>query len=323
MIDNAGVRCEERPTCPLCGSAGPIVHRNLVDRLFGAPGTWSLRRCRARRCHVLWLDPFPIPADIGKFYGDYYTHVEGEANRFLTGGASPRRRALKSLLSKVLFWRAPLFRSDLFFLEGHAPGRLLDVGCGAGALLEAASSRGWQAEGVDFDVGAVAAANTRPGVSARTGSIEQAAFPAGSFDAVTFDNVIEHLPDPASAFREAHRVLRPGGRLVMMTPNADALGHAIYGLAWRGLETPRHLFLFTPHLLARMASEAGFSKVAAFSYAAGVSRPYGILEVSEQLSPRRTIARSKLGRRVVELGEKLLDVAGVRRGELAVLVAHR
>jgi 2-polyprenyl-3-methyl-5-hydroxy-6-metoxy-1,4-benzoquinol methylase len=73
--------------------------------------------------------------------------------------------------------------------------------------------------------------------------------------------VIEHVPDPASLLKECRRVLRPGGKLVVATPNCKSLGHSLFKENWRGLEPPRHLQILSPLALRRFLSEAGFKQV--------------------------------------------------------------
>src|ERR1044071_76199 len=67
--------------CVICGSAGRPKYEGLQDRLFGAPGEWTLAECTREDCRMLWLDPMPIPQDIGQAYAQYYTHVETSVPR--------------------------------------------------------------------------------------------------------------------------------------------------------------------------------------------------------------------------------------------------
>ena len=241
-IDNAGVACTPRPACIGCGKPGDLLHAGLTDTLFTAPGVWSLRRCVA--CGLGWLDPQPRASEIGKFYAGYWTHDAADPIAAAPHGSGGLRRAIKAVLATLLFWRSVTFRGGLMHLQGLAPGRLLDVGCGNGQFLATAAAVGWNATGIDFDEQAVAAARRLPGVRAEVGDLMDQAFPAAAFDAIVLNNVIEHVPDPVATFAECARLLRPGGRLVMITPNLDALGHRAFGPDWRGLEPPRHLHVF-------------------------------------------------------------------------------
>lgn len=266
--------------CCLCGMEGRALYAGLRDRLFGAPGVWSLRQCPDPQCGLLWLDPMPQPEEIGKAYARYYTHAAGEsggggaakrawralkaaylAGRFgYHGGAGGFRRRTLAALMRLL----PLRRRDLDasvrYLAHQPGGRLLDVGCGSGDWLVQMRQLGWNAEGLDFDPAAVELARTR-NLTVRLGPLEQQDYPSEAFDAVTLHHVIEHVPDPVATLRACHRVLRPRGRLILATPNARSLSHRVFRSDWRGLEPPRHLHIFTPESLRRALEQAGFRRM--------------------------------------------------------------
>jgi len=95
--------------------------------------------------------------------------------------------------------------------------RILDVGCGTGTMLTYLASYG-KAQGVDIDEEAIGYCRERGLTDVRLGSAETLPFEDGSFDLVTALDVVEHLDDDAAALREIHRVLRPGGKLLMTVP---------------------------------------------------------------------------------------------------------
>lgn len=140
------------------------------------------------------------------------------------------------------------------FIRG---GRLLEVGCGSGAMLELMNRLGWDAEGIDFDPKAVTAARSR-GLKVALGSLEQQGYASESFDAITTSHLIEHVPNPSTLVEKTLELLKPGGRLVVVTPNTASMGSKIFGRTWRGLEPPRHLHIFTRQSLRRLACSAGF-----------------------------------------------------------------
>nr|WP_243843249.1 class I SAM-dependent methyltransferase [Sphingomonas vulcanisoli] len=302
------------------------MHSGLRDRLFGAPGTWSIRRCADAGCRAGWLDPQPTAGEIGKLYATYYTHAP-EANAATAelptttdNDSGSRKAQLKKWLARLMPWRRAQFKTGLFHLEDLPPGRLLEVGCGAGQFLRQAGAAGWKAEGIDFDEKAVNAANQIPGVTARVSDLANAGYPPASFDAIVMNNVFEHLQEPAAVLGQAKRLLKDGGRLVLITPNLDSTGHAIFGPDWRGLETPRHLILYAPRTLARVAKEAGFVRVHAF--AALVDMLPFMIELSSQIAERSGRTPPKAGRHAGKISA-LKTLIGIGRGEFAVLVAEK
>src|SRR5206468_4239492 len=137
------------------------------------------------------------------------------------------------------------FEFSVFYLPSMRDGRLLEIGVGSGQMLAAMRTHGWQVEGVDLDPAAVRNAQAK-GLPVKLGTLEEQNYPDCSFDAIVMSHVIEHVPAPVSFLNECRRVLKPHGRLVLITPNSDSLGHRLYDRNWRGLEPPRHLHIFNP-----------------------------------------------------------------------------
>ncbi|WP_238010072.1 class I SAM-dependent methyltransferase [Dactylosporangium sp. AC04546] len=103
----------------------------------------------------------------------------------------------------------PAVRSALGYHRGLD---LLDVGCGTGEFLRSLAPAVGRLAGVDTSPAAVAALGGVPGVEAHEADAIALPFPDGSFDAVTARHMLYHVSEPLAAIREAHRVLRPGGR---------------------------------------------------------------------------------------------------------------
>jgi SAM-dependent methyltransferase len=136
--------------------------------------------------------------------------------------------------------------------------RLLDVGSGTGSLVLRARELGWMAEGVEPDGAAVRAAQAR-GAPTTHGTVDS--LQLGAYDVITLNHVIEHVHEPTDVLRTCRRVLRPGGSLWLATPNVGSLGHRLLGTAWYGLDTPRHLTIFSEEGLGAALRAAGFERL--------------------------------------------------------------
>jgi 2-polyprenyl-3-methyl-5-hydroxy-6-metoxy-1,4-benzoquinol methylase len=335
------------PTCHVCGSEGVVAYQGLTDRLFGVPGAWNLKKCEAAGCGTYWLDPMPVEEDLAKLYANYYTHgdrAESEVVSPLRGlweeaGSSylhakygykaVRPSALKRLADTMVRLN-PAWSSNLdfsvFYLPAKPGGRLLEVGCGAGAMLDTMASKGWQVVGVDFDARAVEAVRSK-GRTVYHGGVEEQNFRTESFDAVVMNHVIEHVHDPRGLIDECRRILRKDGSLVVITPNPTGNLHRIYGKDWRGLEPPRHLYLFSLTSLSRLASNVGFSAVEGRTTVHGA--PYVWLASHELRkhgvhvmgAPPQT--RHRLFAQFVAFGLGLLNVAFPNHGEEVVLLCKK
>jgi len=140
-------------------------------------------------------------------------------------------------------------------LEPHGGNRLLEVGCGAGGLLALHRRLGWTVAGVEPHAAAAAAARARD-LEVHHGRLETAP-PWPPFDVVLVSHVLEHVVDPLALLRQSAARLAPGGKVIVVTPNARALGLAWFGSAWFALDAPRHVMLFDAAALSRLAHAAG------------------------------------------------------------------
>lgn len=276
--DDKPIRSSAKPRCAVCGHEGDPLYQGQRDRLFHASGAWDTFRCASASCDTVWLNPAPLVEDLPLAYAEYYTHQEvrtalkpGRAKAaylWLKGGylrlkygygsttVGAAQRAFGALL-----YLAPLRRAavdeEVRQLSARPGGLLLDVGCGSGDWLVRMRDLGWAVQGLDFDDAAVQAARDR-GLTIRSGALESQQYPSASFDVVTLNHVVEHLPDALSTLSECRRILKPGGVLVLYTPNSVSLGHAVFRSNWRGLEPPRHLNIFGPRSIVTLLRQAGF-----------------------------------------------------------------
>lgn len=138
-----------------------------------------------------------------------------------------------------------------------APGRLLDVGAGDGYFLNAARAGGWQVEGLELSQPRIARAQEWFGLALRCCELRAAPFPPASFDAVSMLQLLEHLHDPRAALTCARELLRPGGLVILSTPNV--LAYARKSRAVNSWRIPRHLFFFSPRTLVGGVERAGFT----------------------------------------------------------------
>lgn len=265
--------------CPICGEPDrKLLHAELTDRVFFcAPGKWSLYQCTS--CGTGYLDPRPTSDTIKLAYETYYTH-DSENNNSAGGKFAQFKRSLTNdyLNNKyntnlqpasnfgrwvTYFWpqkRKAIDERVRHLSSDRKPGILVDIGCGNGQFLDISSKLGWEAWGVDLDPKAVETAR-KTGANVIQGGFPNTGLPTAHFDVVTLSHVIEHVHDPIAALQEVFRILKPGGQLWLATPNLDSFGHYRFAEAWRGLEPPRHLTLFTKNSIRYALKKSNFSKI--------------------------------------------------------------
>jgi SAM-dependent methyltransferase len=259
---NEGIRVRAGLHCPLCGREGRPFLAGLRDRFFSAPGTWGTRHCEA--CQLWWLDPKPEEGELGRFYADYFTHTpdaKDPADASIVRAYLARygygSSGLLHAVTRVMPWMDDLAGGLVSWLPARANGALLDIGCGSGEFLRRMRTLGWTVQGVESDPAAVDIARRVHGLDVRTESL--ANLPEASFDAVTMHHVIEHVPDPAGFMRNAGRLLRKGGMLVVVTPNGQSLASGWFRRDWVHWDPPRHLHVFSPRSLSGVVERAGLS----------------------------------------------------------------
>jgi SAM-dependent methyltransferase len=155
--------------------------------------------------------------------------------------------------------------------------RLLDIGCARGLMLAAARDEGWEVVGLELNAETAHHAHKVLGLDVRAVDIRDAGFSDASFDVVTLWHVLEHLPQPVEVLREAHRVLEPGGLLVVALPNLASLQARLGGRHWFHLDLPFHLFHFPLHSLTMALESTGFS-VAEVRHLSLEYGPFGVLQ---------------------------------------------
>ncbi len=193
-------------------------------------------------------------------------------------------------------------------------GRLLDVGCGHGLLLDQAKKRGYDTMGLELSAANAAHARENLGLDVREIGLEDFTDEQG-FDIVVLADVIEHLADPVSAIDHCKRLVAPGGVLCIVTPDPSARLARLAGGRWWGF-VPAHTFLLPRLTLAELLSATGLiisenrDLVRDFAFSYWIS---GLADRGGPFALLRPIAKSPIGRKMVSLP----------LGDEVVILAHK
>jgi 2-polyprenyl-3-methyl-5-hydroxy-6-metoxy-1,4-benzoquinol methylase len=226
--------------CALCG--GVVFGQSLSCEGF------SYVRCR--KCGLVQMNPQPsVPAVRGRYReghgADYLSYEIANEGAFLRlqelaledGGFSTLEEELK---------------------RRGKPPRALDAGCATGALLEKLRERGWEVLGLEISTPQAEYARRMRGLEILDLPLEETRLPEDWFDLILASHLIEHLNDPGSFVREAYRVLSPGGRVFITTPNIAGFQARLFRNRWRSAIFD-HLYLFSVKTLSGLLSRAGFT----------------------------------------------------------------
>jgi SAM-dependent methyltransferase len=219
--------------CPACNCSD---FRNL-----GNKNNFDIVCCR--KCGTLFTDRIPDETE-AENYDDYYS----ESNLTVPGFI---RERLREIIGGFESYRKC--------------NRLLDIGFGAGTMLEIAKEMGWKVYGLEVSKPAADQARQR-GFNVVHGDLAGSGFEEGYFDVVAASEILEHLPNPKSDLREIARILRPGGLFWGTTPNAKALSFSILKLEWSILSPPEHIQLYSSMGVRLMLCNAGFEKLRLKTY---------------------------------------------------------
>lgn len=222
-------------SCPACGADAPESFRvgDLNRRL--SRDEFVYRRCR--RCGLVFLRP--VPADLARYYPpDYYRPTETAAQ---LASESEREQYKVDLVRRFV-----------------QPGPLLEIGSGRGGFAYRAKQAGFEVTVIEMD---------EESCRFLTRELEITALPSDDpaavlvrdereYAAIALWHVVEHLADPWRVLDAAARRLRPGGVLVIATPDPDSLQFRVFGRRWLHLDAPRHLQLIPKRLLVEKARAA-------------------------------------------------------------------
>lgn len=277
------IAIESVARCPLCDSE----RRRTICRARDQRHRRNARMFVYSQCHgcgAVYQSLRPDELRIEEYYYDDYGPFEGadglprSGDTAITEGGPTDRADGRAVLTRLVRRIANRIDAaitrrypdplpallDAVYTPDRTAAMVLDFGCGSAAFLNEARRRGWQTLGVDF-LPAVVESVRRAGHRASLASPEfWRALPAGSVDVVRMNHVIEHLYHPRTVLTELRRVLRPGGRLHVATPNARSLAFRLFRHNWFPLECPRHVILYSPDTLRRLLALTGFSQVSTY-----------------------------------------------------------
>jgi len=243
----------ETVLCPHClEGVQSDQYLNCRDR-FDGPGSRQFRLVRCLGCGLIYLSPRPPEEETESFYqADGY-------DPFIT--LSKPKSTVEKLYSVsrrfTLRWKAKLVHKLV-----NKGGSILDLGCSTGEFL-LCLREDYKVEGIEPEARAARFAREHFGLNAHTGTLDTtiAGLEQAPYDLITMWHVLEHIPNPVSAITQLKTLLKPGGSILFALPNIGSADAGFYGEQWVALDTPRHLWHFTPASLDKLMAKCGFKRV--------------------------------------------------------------
>ncbi|MBI1975591.1 MAG: class I SAM-dependent methyltransferase [Candidatus Vogelbacteria bacterium] len=194
-------------------------------------------------CGVIFQSLRPQKENIGKYYLDSYEPFLGRRNM---------------IVDMFVAWRTG---REARMIRKYLPGArdALEVGASWGRyILQLRDFFGFRIQGVELNKKMCELGRSK-GIQMHEGTLEDAHLPDESLDVIIMSHVIEHLYDPRGTMREVFRILRPGGIVIIKTPNSDTLERRAFGANWHPYEAPRHTVIFSGRNLGALLVETGFA----------------------------------------------------------------
>jgi SAM-dependent methyltransferase len=217
-------------------------------------GRW-FAAVECRTCGIIFLDPQPETTDLARLYSREYFEKDFRCGHTGSYFDEATRLDLQNdpVLERIIGMKPPA-------------ARFLEVGCAGGAFLAAARSKGYEVTGIEFSDQAAHIARENYDLDVIVGDILSAHLPADTFDIVFLGDVLEHLLDPVISLGEIHRLMRPGGLIVVVCPSQtntifSRAGFIVYRLLGRKTNVqlpPYHVFEYRPKSITHMFEQCGY-----------------------------------------------------------------
>lgn len=222
-----------RIACDLCGSTE-------ARKLFDKSGD-SYVRCGA--CGLVYINPPPTDAELSAIYDEHYYDAWG------SGVNTAHVAALKRRTFALMLGR-------LGRRTGIRSGRLLDLGCATGYLLEVAREQGFDPHGIELNPFSAKQAEEKFGKSrVHCGTVDDAPFAKGAFDVAVMSDLLEHVRSPRKFLARTYELLAPGGALIVVAPNVGGFSSKLLRQAWTDYKR-EHLFYFDKRSLTAVLRQA-------------------------------------------------------------------
>ncbi len=228
--------------CPICQHTKFSNYIICTDHLI-SDESFAIVQCN--NCGLKFTNPRPTEENAAQYYisSEYNSHKGKREGLVDTIYNIVRKFALKGKLKLI----------NSLHVE---KGKLLDVGCGTGLLLDVCAKNGWNVVGIENNENArrLAESNSSALILKSLEELER----NKEFDIITLWHVLEHLHDLSGSLKILRKMLKKNGSLIIAVPNSYSWDNSHYQEMWAGYDVPRHLYHFNPLIINKLTRECEF-----------------------------------------------------------------
>ncbi len=253
--------CMKTTNCNLCGADNFTDYYKQMDyRFLETPrDLFTLVKCN--ECGLIYLNPRPDKEYLQVFYPDafYQGRTLDKENR------SGLLKRFVDSVDLVTVRRKQAIKEKVSIVINNSPekvGRILDIGSAAGEFLFAMKKKGWDVMGTEMSATMCEYVQKTYDISCINTDINDLGadeLEANSFDVITLWATLEHLYDPKMALKLCHQSLKPGGKIVILVPNANSLEEKLFRKSNPNIiDIPRHFYHFNVESINKYFTDVGF-----------------------------------------------------------------
>lgn len=228
---------------------------------------FALNKCR--NCSFVFVNPRPEEKALLSYYNEDFfkgrMKFPGRWTKNYCEGTAAYTGRSKKALAKIAQYK-----------NG---GKLLDVGCGLGYLIEEARNNGWEVMGLEISDYAIRQCKKK-NLNVKRGQIEKLGGFSSFFDVIVAQDVLEHVFKPEEFLGKVNNLLKINGLLVLELPNNSSLKTNLLGKEWGEYIPPVHLNFFDKNNLSQILEKHGFEIKKIYSE---ISITIGLREVLRRL----------------------------------------
>ncbi len=231
--------------CIICNSNNQeLMFKDIKDFEYKTNKPVDYLICKI--CKLISQDPLPKPDLLPNFYPEDYRNY------------LPQKENLFSALKKIQF---KSLASKIESCVKNKEAKILEIGFGNGQLLLALKDLGYKnLFGTDF-TNRVFPSLMNKEIKLQVSNVEESFSFNETFDLIIMNNVIEHFLDPVKVLVNCKNNLTKDGKVILITPNSNALEFSLFKNYWAGFHAPRHTFLFNDRNIKMLGDKLGYSKI--------------------------------------------------------------